>query len=159
MMKPNRKNKIKTTFFNLHKLSFWKIRSSDAMASTALFGKSDRGFTLIETMIALLVLSIGILGLLTLSVTSIKMDFKARRMTEGTTLNADRQEKLMLAAYDALAAGAGGPIVDGKYTTSWNVSGTGVPISNVKTITITTQWQENGQMRSVQYVYYKAETF
>jgi type IV pilus assembly protein PilV len=120
---------------------------------------SDRGFTLIEMMIALFILSIGILGLLTLSVTSIKMDFKARRMMEGTTLNADRHEKLMLTKYDDLVPGTGGPFVDGKYTTTWNVSATGVPIPNVKTVTITTQWQDNGQMRSVQYVYYKAKTF
>jgi type II secretory pathway pseudopilin PulG len=120
---------------------------------------SDGGFTLIETMIALFILAFGILGILTLSVTSIKMDFKARRMTEATTLNADRNEKLILTKYDDLVPGAGGPIVEGKYTTTWNVSAGDLPIPNVKTVTITTQWQENGQARSVQYVYYKAKTF
>lgn len=123
--------------------------------------KNSPGFTLIEMMIAIFILSVGILGLLAVHVTATRTNFQASRMTAAVTENADRHEKLLAQDYDAamLAPGSTTTFVDGKYTITWNVSAEGVPIPNVKTITINTAWKENGQDRSVQYVYYKAKVF
>lgn len=123
--------------------------------------KESRGFTLIEMMIALFILSVGILGLLAVHATTTKTNFKANRMTVAATENSDRQEKLLAGGYDdaAFSPGAAAPIVDGRYTITWTVSAAGVPIPNVKTVTIKTAWKENGQDRSVEYIYYKAKSF
>jgi prepilin-type N-terminal cleavage/methylation domain-containing protein len=115
-----------------------------------------QGFTLIEMMIALFILSVGILGLLAVHMTTTKTNFKAGRMTTAATENADRHEKLLAVDYDDVATTT---TVDGRYTTTWTVSAAGVPIPNVKTVTIKTAWKENGQDRSIQYVYYKAKSF
>ena len=121
----------------------------------------NRGFTLIETMIAITLLSVGILGLLAMQVTSTTTTFKARRMTQAAMQVSDRQEKLMARAYDdaTLAPGSTSSMTDGKFTVDWDVSAVNVPIPNVKTVTITTSWTEKGQARSVQHVYYKADQF
>lgn len=120
-----------------------------------------RGFTLIEMMIAIFILSVGILGLLAVHVTTTKTNFKAGRMTAATTENSDRQEKLLAAKYDdaALAPDTAASTVDGRYTISWTVSPADDPIPNVKTVTIVTKWKENGQDRSIEYVYFKAKSF
>lgn len=120
-----------------------------------------RGFTLIETVIAIFILSVGILGLLAVHVTTSKTNFKASRMTAAAAENADRQEKLMALPYDhaAFSPGTSPPVVDGRYTITWTVSPAGVPIPNVKTVTIHTAWKENGQDRNIKHVYYKADSF
>ncbi|MDX9788258.1 MAG: prepilin-type N-terminal cleavage/methylation domain-containing protein [Desulfobacterales bacterium] len=119
------------------------------------------GFTLIETMIAIFILAVGILGLLSINLSTTKINFAARRMTTAAVENADRQEKLLALAYNdaVLMPGTTTTLVNGNYTVTWNVSAAGAPIPNVKTVTITTTWTENGENRSVAHVYYKADSF
>lgn len=123
--------------------------------------ETDRtqGFALLELMVALLILSLGILAFMQMQVTTIETNSFARHMTERTMLGTDRLEKLMALPYDdaALQAGTTTTEVDGRYTIKWQVSAANNPIQNVKTINVTASWDEDGETRSMTYVYYKAD--
>jgi len=128
---------------------------------TKLFGNNDHGFTLMEVMFALVVLSVGILSLMSMQIAAIRTNTAARRVTESTNQTSDRFEKLLAIDYadatvDPLSITT---ITDGIYTLRWSVSDVNQPIENVKTINVTTSWTEAGQQRSVSYVYYKADLF
>ncbi|MBW2370406.1 MAG: prepilin-type N-terminal cleavage/methylation domain-containing protein [Deltaproteobacteria bacterium] len=126
-----------------------------------LSGNNDRGFTLIEIMFALVILSVGVLSLMSMQISTIRTNTAARRITESTNQTSDRFEKLLAIDYedatvDPLTITT---IMDGTYTLQWDVSDINQPIENVKTINVTTSWTEAGRQRSVSYVYYKADLF
>jgi len=63
--------------------------------------KCQSGFTLLEIIIALFVFSIGILGLSTMQLTSLKGNSKAARITETSNVTADRFEIIIGFPYDS----------------------------------------------------------
>ncbi|RJQ71935.1 MAG: hypothetical protein C4519_19090 [Desulfobacteraceae bacterium] len=121
--------------------------------------KTEGGFVLIELMIAVMILTIGILGLMSMQVKAIQVNSSARRITQSSTLGADRFEKLMSLPYaDAqLQPDTTITVVDGRYTIEWEVLSANTPIPNIKTINVTVSCIEAGQPRSISYVYYKAD--
>jgi len=62
--------------------------------------KSQKGFTLIEILIAMVIFSIGILGVATMQIASIKGNSKARLISEDINFAADRIELFMTLDYD-----------------------------------------------------------
>ena len=121
--------------------------------------RKEGGFSLVELMIAIALLSIGILTMMTMQVNSIRTNASARRITQSATIGADRVEKLIGLPYtdDLLLPESEHTFVDGRYTIQWQVSPDHHPIENVKTIQVTVTTQEAGQPRSTTYVYYKAD--
>lgn len=119
----------------------------------------DSGFALLELMVALLILTFGIVAFMRMQMTTIETNAFARRMTERTMLGTDRMEKLMGLPYDdpQLQPGSSNTVKDGKYTIKWVVSAADNPVKNVKTINVITSWVEKGETRSMTYVYYKAD--
>jgi type IV pilus assembly protein PilV len=62
----------------------------------------QEGFTLIEVMIALLLLLIGVAGVLSMQMTSMKATSFSRHATEATIVAEDRMEELMIMTTDQL---------------------------------------------------------
>jgi len=62
--------------------------------------KGSRGFTLIEIMVSLLVLTVGFLGVIGLLYTTIDRNRFAGQITEATTLAQDKIEQLKALGYD-----------------------------------------------------------
>jgi len=119
------------------------------------------GFTLIEVIIALAVLTIGILAVNAMQTVSVRGNFSANRITTAATWATDRAEVLFNLEYDdplllddgggaadgiagldngllpATAPNADGSEVspDGQYTVYWNVA-EDVPMENLKTIRV-----------------------
>ena len=139
--------------------------------------ENQKGFTLIEVLIAMTVFAIGILGVAAMQLSAIKGNSFASGMTEATTLAQDKMEELIMIAYnnpdlnDIDGDGTGGlrdplpplpapPIPDpvafpadyqltsGPYTLYWNVA-VNVPGTGVKTIGIIVTWVENGATKQV----------
>ena len=57
--------------------------------------QSENGFTLIEVLIAMVVLTIGILSLYAMQMSAIRGNSHANRLTEASTWNADQVEKII----------------------------------------------------------------
>jgi len=115
----------------------------------------QKGFTLIEVLIAMTLLVIGILSVASMQITSLRGNSLAIRVTEAATWAGDAQETLMARAYthadlsDKNANGVagldntdtagsladGGPVVHGDFTVFWNVADN-YPIFGCKTIRV-----------------------
>jgi type IV pilus assembly protein PilV len=82
------------------------------MRLTKTLGPVEKGFSLVEVMVALLVISIGMLGLAALYVETLRMNRTAIYRTQAVTLAADMAERIRAnalagAAYAAGAADSG----------------------------------------------------
>jgi len=136
------------------------------MTKTTQLGKQNsraaqRGFTIIEVLIAMAIFSIGILGVAAMQIASVKGNAAARGVTDIATLAADRLEKLMVLPYNdndltagdhSVGSGNVTLITDGidnnfngeidengetgPLTISWTVVDD-MPANNAKTVTVT----------------------
>jgi len=115
--------------------------------------RSTRGFTLIEVMIAMVILAVGLLALMAMQIVSIKANAFSSEMTYSTMLAQQQLETLEnLPFSDPDLTGTTPPasptlhtlplpIMDGKggsYTVNWYVENT---TTDMKTITLDVVWQ------------------
>jgi type IV pilus assembly protein PilV len=104
----------------------------------------EGGFTLVEVIVAVSILAIGLLAVASMQTSAITGNYRAYKVTEGTTWAQDRLERLMAMDYGDLTSG--GPVDpkgDGLYSVSWTVSQLS-GVSNAKLIAVTAQWTEKG---------------
>ena len=101
----------------------------------------SKGFTLIEILIAIIILSISLLALAGLMATTTQNTSFGGHITEAITLAQDRLEELRVTQWanivtgtDTRTMGISGIV----YTRTWNV----VPSGNLRTITITISWTD-----------------
>lgn len=138
--------------------------------------QSQQGFTLIEVMIAIIVLGIGLLALVTMQSTGIFGNATANQITESSNWAANRIERIMTLPYDhtelkdknnsgTLGLNAMDNTADGKdtspdgyYTIYWNVEEE-KPMPNLKTVRIIVHRNERGQEKRVTMDYIKAKYF
>lgn len=80
-----------------------------------------KGFTLLEVLIALIILAVGILGAASMQVSSIRGNSQARQISEASSLVSDRIEIVMSRSYDDLESSNVPEVVDG-YILSWIVA-------------------------------------
>ncbi len=104
------------------------------------------GFTLIEVMIALVILAVGILALGTMQIVSIRTNAFSSEMTYSTMLAQQRMEILRNLAYNDTDLNSGHhdelPTIIGdkgaSYTVTWDVD---TSVADMKTITVDITWQ------------------
>lgn len=118
------------------------------------------GFTLLEVIVAISVLSIGILAVASMQIGAIQGNSFAGHVTGGTTWAQDKLEELMALPYeDPWLEAAGNPPgldsagntheevnyeeVNSPYTIRWNVTDNN-PLPNTKLITVTAARQVKG---------------
>ena len=99
---------------------------------------SSKGFTLIEVLIAMVIFSIGILGVAQMQIMAIKGNATARMLTDTVVQATDQIELLLLRPYDHddLTEGPHTGVAPAGYTLVWEVSDD-TPVQGNKTITIT----------------------
>ena len=122
--------------------------------------KNDKGFTLIEVMISMVILAVGVLGLAPLMVLSIYSNTYSQDLTRATAVAQDRIEQMKNAGNFALMPYTEGPdVIDGTYNRAVRVDDTStdgsVPVG-VYRIKVTISWTDKkGMTRSVDYFTYK----
>jgi type IV pilus assembly protein PilV len=119
--------------------------------------KAQEGFTLIEVLISMAVLSFGMLAVASMQTVAIRVNSFSNRLTEGTTLVQDKIEELMGLPFNDPnlsdpTPGAGpcqaytDPPSSHGYTVGWcvdlNAAGTS------KTVNVTASWRNLGQLKS-----------
>jgi type II secretion system protein I len=102
----------------------------------------SKGFTLIEVLVALVILSISLLALAGLMVTTTKNNAFGSHMTEAATFAQDKLEELRAIKWENLIDGDNSDQKDGStgitYTRNWNVTTNG----SLKTVTINVEWND-----------------
>ena len=131
----------------------------------------EKGFTVLELLFAITILSVGILAVASMQAASIRGNAFAGSVSTGTTWAADKLEGLIASAYydysssdleDSDNDGDGGlddtgsdadqQETHGDYTIYWNVSEDSV-LNNTKTINVIVVWTEREVLRNVSMRY------
>jgi type IV pilus assembly protein PilV len=107
---------------------------------------NGKGFTLIEILIAISILTIALLGLASVTVMIIKSNTFSKTMTTATTLADDKMEQLKKTSYAALSSGT--DTLESIYTRTWTVTQNS-PATGMKTVVVTVQWNWQGAARNV----------
>ena len=108
--------------------------------------KNDKGFTLIEMLIAISIFAIGFLAVASLQISAGKNNRTASEVTAAVNLASDRMERLMGVSFDdALVDPAANPHPDnqGKYDIQWNVTNTDLSadgVDDAKIVNLTVSW-------------------
>ena len=119
---------------------------------------TERGFTLVEIMIAIFVFSVGLLAVASMQISGTKGTANAKRHTIAATWASDRIEKLISLPYNHpdLADGTNAQVTEDLHTIAWTVTQNQL-INNTKTILVTVTWNDGAQDRNVSFTYYKAD--
>jgi type IV pilus modification protein PilV len=108
--------------------------------------KNDKGFTLIEMLIAISIFAIGFLAVASLQISAGKNNRTASEVTAAVNLASDRMERIMGVPFDdALVDPAANPHLDnqGKYDIQWNVTNTDLSadgVDDAKIVNLTVSW-------------------
>jgi len=109
--------------------------------------KHNKGFTLIQVMIAIVILTIGLLALVSVTIMVIKGNSLNRGMTTATTLAKDQLETFKNTHYNSVASSSGWITVTGfsGYARRWQVTTSG----DQKTIVMEVRWIWQGIEKKV----------
>jgi type IV pilus assembly protein PilV len=103
------------------------------------------GFSFIDLMLALVILTIGVLALADLQIISSKANTSSRGLTTASSLAETKLEAIKNTTYASIAAEAATTVTggDGKtYTRTVTVTPNS-PLTNTKTVTVTVTWQDS----------------
>lgn len=110
----------------------------------------DEGFTLIEIMITLVILSVGLIALAGLQITAIKANAFSKRMTAAIAVAEARIEELKDTPYANVLSESPTPVVAASMNFTRQVTvTTNSPVPNTKTIQVTVTWTEGSQSHVV----------
>ena len=122
---------------------------------------ADRGFSLIEIVVAMGLLAVGLIGVIRLFPVGMRASSRSAVVSKAALLAWQRLEELKLRGYAAIAADPpDAPLEgsDGKYRWAIAVApveAAGLPTENdVRAVTVTVRWPEGGQTRSTAVVTY-----
>ncbi|MBW2710067.1 MAG: prepilin-type N-terminal cleavage/methylation domain-containing protein [Deltaproteobacteria bacterium] len=106
--------------------------------------KNQGGFTLIEVLIAIVILSVGLLGMASLNVGIIKGNKLSGDLTTATTLAQDKMEDIRRQGYAGVTPEDRAPCTTpySKYEREVSVS-VDDPAPRMKTITVTAYWRNS----------------
>lgn len=126
---------------------------------------NNKGFTLIEVIIALMIFSVGILAMQGMQYMSVKTNFSAFNITRAIGQGTDTVERILALDYndDLLLAGAHD---DTEFPSEWDhIINTTInwqitddtPMPNMKTVDLVITSSEKGKDKTLALTYYKAE--
>jgi prepilin-type N-terminal cleavage/methylation domain-containing protein len=119
--------------------------------------RGEKGFTLLEVMIAIAILTFGILAVASMQTSYMYGNSVAKRLTEGTSWAGNKMEELLaIPDTDAqLSSGTHGPeiMVSGvsRYDVNWEVIDSvdpSHPLEDAKLIIVTVTWRDKGIPKS-----------
>ena len=117
----------------------------------ALSISREEGFTLIEIMITLVILSIGLLALAGLQISAIKGNSFSRRMTTAVIMAEQTIEQIRSTPYSNIQSQSSSQVVASNmnFHRQVDVTDNTGPSSNTKTVQVTVTWVDGGKSYSV----------
>ena len=117
-----------------------------------------KGFSLVEVMVGLVLMTIGVLSMAALSVTVARSNRGATAWTRADQILHEKIEEFQTAPYDEIVAGADTVLVGGvEYVRTWEITDD-TPRANVKQIDIEGAWVERGDTVEATRTTYMAES-
>jgi prepilin-type N-terminal cleavage/methylation domain-containing protein len=103
--------------------------------------RKDSGFTMIELLIAMVILSVAVLGLGSMVYSVMGSTSISKGMTVATSLMQDKMESLKNTVVSSLTTGSDTVQMGNvSFLRQWTVS----PTANTRTITVTVNWNDRG---------------
>jgi type IV pilus assembly protein PilV len=110
----------------------------------------DDGFTLIEVMIALVVMSIGLTALAAVQISAIQGNAFSKRMTTAVSIADEKMEQIKSNLYTEIVSESSSQITQSNLNFTRQVTVTNnSPLTNTKTINVTVSWSEGSKSHSV----------
>lgn len=109
---------------------------------------NERGFSLAEVMIAMVILTVGVLGIAASSAAITKMTAEGGRSSGAAAVAESRIESLTATPCASLATG--GSATSGKFTESWRVTANGL----LRTVEVSVSYPAGTSTRTSTYVAY-----
>jgi type IV pilus modification protein PilV len=109
--------------------------------------RGARGFTLMEVLITMLLLSVGLLGVAALTGRIMHGNYLSKNITTATVIAETRLEDIRRAGYAAAAAGnvTDAVTMDGVPFSRLTSIAADSPVANTKTVTVTVSWDAGAQ--------------
>jgi len=114
--------------------------------------RNDRGFSLVEVLVAMTILAIGLLALAGLQVTAIRGNLHGGTISQATALAEEQVELIRDMDYADVLAIDPSPEspINNIYIRSTSVDDLPTPISDLKRVTVTVSWTLGNQTHQVQ---------
>jgi type IV pilus assembly protein PilV len=116
---------------------------------------NEKGLSLIEVLMTIVILSVGLLGVANMQVVAIKVNDNSNQLTQATTIAQDKVEELMalpfddVALADATPPGEFTPHTEAEpppgYAVAWQVD---INADGTKTINVNTTWVSSGAQKA-----------
>jgi prepilin-type N-terminal cleavage/methylation domain-containing protein len=123
--------------------------------------QNEKGLTLPEVLVAMVVLSLGLLALAKMQITAIQVNAASGRLTQGTAIAQDKVEQLMALPYDDADLDDQKPVGEfttytemrPDYTITWQVDQD--TATGVKTINLQVTWSNLGRQKTFSLAFFK----
>jgi type IV pilus assembly protein PilV len=110
----------------------------------------NAGFTLVESMLTLAIMSVGLLALAGLQITALRGNDLSRRMTTAVSIAEQRLEQLKNTPYTNIQAEATSEVTASNLHFTRQVTVTNGPLPNTKSVSVLVSWQDQSQTHTLQ---------
>jgi prepilin-type N-terminal cleavage/methylation domain-containing protein len=123
------------------------VLSSPENGGLMMIHKRQDGFTLIEILVSISLLTIALLGLCGATVMAMKGNSLSQMSTKATVMAKDKVEGLKNLNYSQVMSGSD-TLEANYYTRQWTVTNN-IPVTDAKTIAVTVSWTWQGLAHNV----------
>jgi type IV pilus assembly protein PilV len=110
----------------------------------------EEGFTLIEIMIALVVMSIGLTALAAVQISAIRGNAFSKRMTTAMSIADGKMEQIKNGSYASIISESATQVTQSNMNFTRQVTVTNnSPLANAKTVNVTVSWSEGSKSHTV----------
>jgi type IV pilus assembly protein PilV len=110
----------------------------------------EEGFTLIEIMIALVVMSIGLTALAAVQISAIRGNAFSKRMTTAMSIADGKMEQIKNGSYASIISESATQVTQSNMNFTRQVTVTNnSPLANTKTVNVTVSWSEGSKSHTV----------
>jgi type IV pilus assembly protein PilV len=109
----------------------------------------NAGFTLVESMLALAIMSVGLLALAGLQITALRGNALSRSMTTAVSIAEQRLEQLKNTPYSDIQAEAATQVTASNLHFTRQVTVTNGPLPKTKSVSVLVSWQDQSKTHTL----------